>query len=437
MRGYMNRALLEQAQIDQASPLAAVAPVTKADAGAQTAPIRLLKVMTTFAAGGTEGQVANIARHIDRTRFDLQFGCLRKWGYYLDEIERNRIPVTEYPLRSFFSARALVQQARFARYLRAQRVQIVHSYNFYSNVFAVPAAKLAGVPLVIASIRDQGVYLSAAQRHVQRMACRFADLVLVNAQSIRDWLIDDGYPAEKVRIIRNGIDLSRYSGKPGETGVREELGLPPEAPLVLMLSRLNPQKGVDDFIKAAAMVRLQRPDVRFLLIGEKLTYQGDGFGPDAPYHNYLHELCVNLGVDDRIVFTGHRSDVPALLAEGAISVLPSHSEGLSNTLLESMTAGLPIVATRVGGNAELVEDGVNGILVPPQAPATLANAILRILDDPDLAQRFSSAARAKAMQHFSMEKMIRDTETLYIDQLGARGALHEDQLRAGSALNQD
>lgn len=422
----MNRAVLEQAQVTELARLAAADAALPADIQTQRMPIRLLKVMTTFAAGGTEGQVANIARHIDRTRFELQFACLRKWGFYLDEIEQNRIAVTEYPVSSFYSPDTFVQQAKFARQLRAQRIRIVHSYNFYSNVFAVPAAKLAGVPLVVASIRDQGVYLSAAQRHAQRIACRFADLVLVNAQSIRDWLVADGYPAGKVRIIRNGIDLSRYMGQRGETGVREELGLPADAPLVLMLSRLNPQKGVDDFIKAAAMIRLQRPDVRFLLIGEKLTYQGNGFGPDAPYHNYLHELCVNLGVDDRIVFTGHRSDVPALLAEGAVSVLPSHSEGLSNTLLESMTAGLPIVATRVGGNPELVEDGVNGILVSPQAPATLANAILRILDDPALAARFSSAARAKATQHFAMEKMIRDTEALYIDQLRQRGALREE-----------
>jgi glycosyltransferase involved in cell wall biosynthesis len=105
-----------------------------------------------------------------------------------------------------------------------------------------------------------------------------------------------------------------------------------------------------------------------------------------------------------------------------LSVLPTHSEGLSNTLLESMAAGLPVVATRVGGNAELVDDGVNGILVPPQAPATLANAILRILNDKAMAQRFSGAARAKAAEHFSMEKMVRDTETLYAELLRTKRA---------------
>jgi L-malate glycosyltransferase len=407
----MSRAMLDKPRAWQ-DPVPAPAPMARA------APVRLMKVMTTFAAGGTEGQVANLARHIDRKRFDLQFACLRKWGFYLDEIEARQIPVTEYPVRSFFAIATLVQQVRFALQLRAQRVQIVHSYNFYSNVFAAPAAKLAGVPLVVASIRDQGVYLSRTQKIAQKWACKFADLILVNAQSIRDWLLEEGYAADKIRIIRNGIDLSRYQNRSPNLPLRAELGLPPEAPLVLMLSRLNPQKGVDDFIKAAALIRLQRPDVRFLVIGEKLKYVGDGFGPDASYHSALRELCVNLGVDDRIVFAGHRSDVPDLLAEGCVSVLPTHSEGLSNTLLESMAAGLPIVATRVGGNAELVEDGVNGILVPPQAPATLAKAILRILDDPELAQRYSAAARAKAAAHFSMEKMVGDTEELYLEQLG-------------------
>jgi glycosyltransferase involved in cell wall biosynthesis len=323
-------------------------------------------------------------------------------------------------VRTFFSPAALMQQVRFARHLREQRVDIMHSYNFYSNVFAAPAAKLAGVPLVVASIRDQGVYLTGMQKRAQKWACGFADLILVNSQSIRDWLLAEGYPAGKIRIIRNGIDLKRYESAGKRPALREELGLPASAPLVLMLSRLNPQKGVDDFIKAAAMVRLRRPDVRFLLIGEKLKYMDGGFGLDSGYHNYLHELCVNLGVDDGIVFTGHRSDVPELLAEGAVSVLPTHSEGLSNTLLESMAAGLPIVATRVGGNAELVADGVNGLLVPPPAPATLANAILRILDDPALAPRFSAAAREKATAYFSMERMVEDTEALYIEQLRVR-----------------
>jgi glycosyltransferase involved in cell wall biosynthesis len=389
------------------------------------APVRLLKVLTLFAAGGTEGQVLNLVRRLDRTRYDLQFVCLRKWGHYLEEVEQRKIPITEYATRSFYSVHAILQQLRFARQLRAQRIQIMHSYNFYSNVFAIPAAKLAGVPLIIASIRDQGVYMSSLQKFAQKLACRMADVVLCNAGSIRDWLIEEGYQPEKIRIIRNGIDLSRYRAVATDaptraSTLRQELGLPPTAPLVVMLSRLNAQKGVDDFIKAAALISLRMPEVRFLLVGEKLLHKQGTFEKDASYHMHLQQLCRDLGVEDKIVFTGHRSDVPELLAEGTVSVLPSHSEGLSNTLLESMAAGLPIVATCVGGNGELVDHGLNGFLVPPQNPATLADAIMRILADSDLARRFSQASRAKAEQYFSMERMVQDTEALYDAQLAAR-----------------
>ncbi|MES2606645.1 MAG: glycosyltransferase [Pseudomonadota bacterium] len=379
--------------------------------------VRLLKVMTLFAAGGTEGQVVNLVRRLDREQFDLQFVCLRKWGYYLDEIEQRNIPVTEYKLTSFFTPRLLQLQMQFAQQLRRQDIEIVHSYNFYSNVFAMPAAKLAGVPVTIASIRDQGVYLSPLQKIVQKWACSFADKILVNAGSIRDWLLEEGYPEEKISIIRNGIDLTRYPRVAAPTSIRTELGLPAEAPLVLMLSRLNPQKGVDDFIKAAALIKLRMPNVRFLIIGERLQFRDGEFRQDSSYHHQLHDLAVNLGVEDRILFTGHRTDVPELLAEGAVSVLPTHSEGLSNTLLESMAAGLPVVATQVGGNAELIKDGINGFLVPPQSPATLADAILRILSDPALATRFSEAARARASEYFSMERMVQDTQTVYAEQL--------------------
>lgn len=380
-------------------------------------PVRLLKVMTLFAAGGTEGQVLNLVRRIDRTCFDLQFACLRKWGHFLEEIEQRNIPVTEYRVRSFYTPWLALQQLRLAAQLRRQRIQIVHSYNFYSNVFAIPAAKLAGVPVIIASIRDQGVYLTRMQKLVQKLVCRLADHILVNAVSIRDWLLEEGYQARKISVIRNGIDLDRFHRTGNRSGLRAEWGLPEQAPLVLMLSRLNPQKGVDDFIKAAAMVKLQLPHVRFLIIGERLRLHKGVFEQDAGYHNYLRQLCVNLGVADSVVFTGHRSDVPEFLAEGAVSVLPSQSEGLSNTLLESMAAGLPIVTTRVGGNAELVEDGVNGILVPPQSPATLAQAIIRILSDPALAHRFSVESRARACRFFSMERMVQDTLDLYATQL--------------------
>lgn len=383
----------------------------------QTEPIRLLKVLALFAAGGTEGQVLNLVRGLDRSRFDLQFACLRKWGHFLEEIERRDIPISEYRIKSLYKPRTFLQQLRFALYMRSRRIQIMHSYNFYANVFAIPAARLAGVPLVLASVRDRGVYLTRAQKEVQKRVCGMADRILVNADSIRDWLVEEGYRPDKITTIRNGIDMTSYNQARTSTVLRRDWNIPPNAPLVVMLSRLNPQKGVEDFIKAAALINRRHPEARFLIVGEKMQYKGGVFGRDVSYHKELEQLAAELGIADKVIFTGHREDVPEFLTAATVSVLPSLSEGLSNTLLESMAAGAPVVATNVGGNPELVHDGVTGILVPPRAPRAIADAVNCILDDPALARRFRLAARKRADDCFSMKRMVRDTQDLYVSQL--------------------
>jgi len=135
------------------------------------------------------------------------------------------------------------------------------------------------------------------------------------------------------------------------------------------------------------------------------------------YIESLRQSVARLGLDGRVVFTGFRMDVPELLSECAVSVLPSLSEGLSNTLIESMAAGVPVVATRVGGNPEVVDEGRTGLLVPPRDPAALAEAICRTLQDRELARQFGEAARQRVAEHFSLERMLRDTERLYVNLL--------------------
>lgn len=400
------------------------------DEGARTtAPnrddrIRLLKMVTNYGSGGTEGQVHNLVRMIDRTRFDVRFGCLQRWGFFLEELESWKIPISEFPINSLYKPNTFLQQMKLAAYMRSERISIMHSYNFYANVLAIPAARLAGVPVVLASVRDRGVYLTAAQKHLQKFVCSFADKILVNADAVREWLLDEGYPQEKIVVIKNGINLSLYDKHGSHPDVRTDLGIPPDAPIVVMIARLDPQKGFDDFLKAAAILKPDLPNVRFLVVGETLLHKKGTIARDSIYHNELYRLCCDLGIEDRVIFTGHRSDVPALLAEASVSVLPSHSEGLSNSLLESMAAGVPIVATQAGGNSELVRDGVNGLLVPPLAPVQLAQAIKRVLDDPAMARRFGTTSRQIAEENFSMERMVQDTQDLYIAELGVSTRAH-------------
>lgn len=371
--------------------------------------IRVTQFLTNLALGGTEKQVVRLAGALDRTRYAVDLACFGHWGELVDEVARSGVVVAEYPVRSLLRPGTLRQQFRFAGDLSRRRVQVMHSYNFYANVFALPAARVAGVPCVVASIRDTGVYLDRAKQRAQRLACQFAHRIVVNADAIRDWLIEQGYTAERIVTIPNGLDVRKYRVARGGHVLRDELGIPHDAPLVLLLARVNRQKGIDHFVTAAAAVRGRHPDAHFVVVGGNF----DRAHPEQAYRREVEEAAARLGMARHLHFTGFRDDVPAILAEADLSVLPSLSEGLSNTLLESMAAGLPVVATRVGGTPEAIDDRVHGLLVAPGDARALAAAMGAVLDDPALAEALGCAARARVTQRYSFEQMARATEALY------------------------
>lgn len=370
---------------------------------------RVLNVVPTLMCGGTENQFMTLARMLDRTRFDVEFACLRRWGGFVEELLARNIPLTEYPVPSFRSLAAVAQQARLTRHIMRRRIQIVHAYNFYGNVFATPPARLVA-PVVIASIRDRAPYLTAMQKRVQRYACQFADCILVNADAVKEWLIGDGYDASKIAVIRNGVDLSRFDNLPPAVTLRRELGLADETPIVGVVSRLTGLKGLEQFLEAAALVRARVPDAHFLIVGETSPM-------DRQYLGELQAYAARCGVAHHVTFTGLRTDVPAVLARLSVSVMPSLNEALSNVVLESMAAGAPTVATRVGGTPEAVLDGVTGLLVPPADSAALADAIVHLLEHPQLAAELGRTARARIGDHFSVRRMVRATENLYTELL--------------------
>lgn len=358
-------------------------------------------MLTSFQIGGTERQVTNLAMRIDSSRFDLHLACLRNMGELLQEIEPLRVPRPVFDIGRLYAPKTLWQAIRLGYYIRRHLIQVVHSYGFYPNVFAVPAARLAGASIVVASIRDRGDILTPMQRWIQKYVCRLADCVLVNAETIREVLIEQGYQPDKIFVIRNGIVLSRFGRRDRGVELRRELRLPSTAPLVFVFSRLNGMKGVEYFLEAAAMVARNFPDVRFLVVG------------DGAKRKELEAHAATLGLSPRVTFTGFRTDVPDLLREAAISVLPSLSEGLSNSLLESMASGVPVVAGRVGGNPEIVEHGVSGLLVPPRDSAALAAAMGQLLRNPELAARFGEAGKRRVADLFSMERSVGEVERLY------------------------
>jgi glycosyltransferase involved in cell wall biosynthesis len=378
-----------------------------------SARIRLLNVVPTFMCGGTENQFMTLGRSLDASRFELEFACLRRWGGFADEVEARGVPLIDCDISTFRGAHAVRQQARLARHIVRHRVDIVHGYSFYGNVLAIPPARLAGAPVVIASIRDRAPYLTPTQKRVQRFVCRFADCILVNADAVKEWLIAERYEPSKIVVIPNGVDLDRFNTAVDSRQVLAGLGLPHEAPVVGVVSRLTQLKGLEQFLEAAVLVNQRYPAARFLIVGET--------SPDGrSYGTLLAELTRRLNLNDRVVFAGLRTDVPAILASVTVSVMPSLDEALSNVLLESMAAGAPVVATRVGGTPEAVQDGVNGLLVPPGDPVPLANAICELLADPARAARLGQAARQSINERFSTERMVSATEQLYRSLLDGR-----------------
>lgn len=263
------------------------------DFASEPKKVRLLKFVCDFGSGGTEGQVFNLVRGLRSAHCTPECACLNKTGPFVEKYTKQGI----------------------------------------------------------ASIRDRGVYLSRTQRLLQKLVCRMADRILVNAESIRDWLLDEGYQEHKITVIKNGIDLTLYettevNAIPRNT-IRSDQGVQENSSLVVMLARLNRQKGIVDFIRAAALIKREHPATRFLIIGKpSLDSMKADKGSISDLQHWLN-LRSELLLEDTLFFCGHRSDVPQILAQAAVSVLPSHNEGLSNTLLESMAAGVPIVATRI------------------------------------------------------------------------------------------
>jgi glycosyltransferase involved in cell wall biosynthesis len=379
----------------------------------QAESVKLLKFVALFAMGGTERQFVNLALALEPSRVAVQFGCLRRWGQLLEQIDERGIPVFDYGVYSFRNSKALRAQWQLACDIRRQRIEIVHTYNFYANVFAIPAARLAGAR-VVASIRDMGVYLSPRQRVVQRFVCKLADQIVVNAKAIKDWLVADGCAPERIVVIPNGLDFSRFEQVERTGTLHREFDLPAGAPLVGVLGRLVPLKGLEQFLRAAAVVARRFPSARFLIIGDEVfATRGETIERDGSYTRQLMQLAAELGLQDRVVFTGFRSDVDCILPELTISVQPSLSEGLSNTMLESMAARVPLVATTAGDAADVVADGENGLLVPAGDSDALADAMCRLLEAPAFAAQLAGAGRHTVTDRFSMNRMVETTSSLY------------------------
>jgi glycosyltransferase involved in cell wall biosynthesis len=366
-------------------------------------PIRVLFVIDELDVGGTEQQILELVTRLDRRVF-LPMVCCFRPGRIAREIEAAGVAV--FTLRK----RAKVDPglvARLVRLIRRERIDLVQTYLFTANTWGRLAAILAGARVIVSSERNVDMW---EERYKQRLGTwldRWTSRTIANSQAVAEYLVKKGLPREKIRVIYNGVDGARFDAPVSPDATKAALGIPSDHVVVGLLARLEPQKDPRAFLEAAAIIAPAAPAVSFLVIGGGSLLAELKRAADA------------LGIGPRVVFTGPTREVPALLAACDVSVMSSVKEGMSNTVMESMAAGKPMVATRVGGNAELIEEGETGLLVPPRDPAALARAIQRIVEDPALARAMGRQARERIAERCSVAVMVASTARLYEEAMAA------------------
>lgn len=398
----------------------------------------VLQLIGSLNQGGSERQAVQLTRLLcESGSFRVFVATLDNSGPLRSEIERIGIDdIPEYPLTSFRDSNAVAQLRRFVSYLRANNIDLVHTHDFYTNIFGMVAASLARVPVRIASRRESAVRV-AKQRMVERGAYRLAHRVVANCEEVRQQLIrDEGLPAEKVVTLYNGLDMSRLRIERSNAGASELLAgleLPGNGSrrFVTIVANLrahfpgpNPicLKDHPLFLRAAQRVRQVVPDAAFVIAGEGELLED------------TRALAAELGLGSDVYFLGRCERVAELLSVSDVCVLSSSAEGFSNSILEYMAAAKPVVATDVGGAREAVVEGETGFLVRSGDDEAMADRIITLLRDPARARTMGELGRQVVEEKFSSAAQLKRTHQLYDRLLNGERAqerLTEDLSREG------
>jgi glycosyltransferase involved in cell wall biosynthesis len=368
---------------------------------------RVVYLAHTFEVGGAEDVVLNLVRHLPE-RFEPIVCCIHDPGPIGHEIRAAGIPVTALGLNP--GLRRPWDVARIRRFLRETRPRIVHTFLLPASLYGRLAALLARVPILIGS--EMNIYERKRPRHAlaERLLMSGTDCVVAAAQSVRDFYIRQVHadPA-KVDVIYNAVDFAHLQPTADRDQTRRSLGIPADAAAVAVVGRLTEQKGHRYLLDALAHTpSLDR--VHLLVAG------------DGDLRAALPDCAAALGLSSRVHFAGIRRDVGNLLHAVDLFVLPSLWEGLPLALVLAMAAGLPVVATRVGGVAEIVEDGRTGLLVPPADAAALGRAVARLIADPARARALGDAARVEVRPKFGVDSYVASVVGLYDRLLRERAA---------------
>ncbi len=367
----------------------------------------VLQFIGSFHQGGSERQAVQLTKLLNEDKtFNVFAATLNKEGVLLSELENigfTKIP--EFKLTSFFNLHFLKQIRACAKFIKESKIDIVHTHDFYTNVFGILAAKYAKVPVKIASKRETNGMRSANQNRIEKFIFRIADAITVNAEAVKEHLENKNISSDKIKVIYNGLDLERL--KPVETDRRkicEILNLPKDENIKFITLVANLHHSVKNqsmLLRTAQHLKKDFPNAHFVFAGE------------GERKNYLKNLAEKLEVVENTHFIDRCRIIPELLSISYACVLTSTAEGFSNSIIEYMSAAKPVVATNVGGASEAIVDGETGFLVKSDNDEALAKYLAGLLENPQKAEEMGKKGREIVEKKFSTEIQLQNIISLY------------------------
>lgn len=381
-----------QAAVGRPGNVSVSARESAGHAAGKSGPVGVLLLVREPHFGGCERDMARLAIHIDRARFTPHVGCFRPEGLQRPAIEAAGVPIVQFPVPSFKSWAAVKAAGQLRDYLRQHKIAVVHPFDVPTDIWAVPAARWAGAPVIVSSqlsFRSLDGY-SASHLRALRLTDRWADHWMANSHAVKHHLIEDeGLPEDRISVHHNGVDTRSFY--PAERAVSGE-------PVIGTVGVLRPEKRIERLIQAFARMRER---ARLVIVGD---------GPEKPR---LQALAAELGLDSgRCVFEPVTNDPASWLRRFDIFCLTSSIESFPNALLEAMACGCAVTAAAVGGVPELVGDGDNGLLFPAGDIAALTVHLDRLAGDGALRRRLAENAARSAAEH-TVDRYCRGIEKIY------------------------
>jgi len=377
-------------------------------------PSPVLLMVRALGLGGTERQLTEAARFLDRDRFTPYVGCLIADGMRKAEIDASGVPLVTLPVSSFMGPSALRGAWHLASFIRRHRIQVVHTFDVPMNLFGVLPARLAGTPVVLSSQRAYRTLTPPVGQRLLHVMDHIVDGVVVNCEAMKEHLLlDEGVSASRIYVCYNGIDTNLYHPGPQPRPAPLDTGT-----VIGVLCVLRPEKGLDTLVKAFAAIRREFPDVKLAIVGS------------GPEEQPLKQLAGTLGISESCHFEPGTREVTRWLRCMDIFVLPSLSEALSNSLMEAMACGCCPVASRVGGNPELVVPGSTGLLFEAGSEEDLAAQLRLLLRNQSLRRQYAEASAQLVARDFTHSAAARRMGDIYEANLLRKSSPHLATLAA-------